>query len=1240
MKKSMVTIWLWCLALLGLLFNHAQAQSPSGGKIPIGERPPIDYTHLTTEDFEPGVLYVKFKAEAEGLFSSMLLQSERNQTIALGVKALDDLHQTYGVKEYRSVVYELYRDRNQNPEQVAKHKAWGFHLWFTLSFEAQDQVLNLVSALQALDLVEMAEPVFRKQPIHPLDIRPLDPKEWEAQDRMSPNDNHYGLQWGFKNTGQTIGGSPGLAGADIKAEQAWEVVTGNPAVIVAVIDDGIQFTHPDLSQNIWPGIGPGGNSTIPGNHGTHVAGTVAASTNNGMGVAGTAGGNGNGGSGVKVMSLDIFNPTHGLNNLQLNIYAADNGAAISQNSWGYTKSGVYNNIDLQGIDYFNANGGGSVMDGGITIFAAGNSNSSANWYPAFYSGAMAVASTTNQDKKSSFSNFGSWIDLAAPGSDIASTITNNGYAYMSGTSMACPHVSGVAALLLSYSPGTLTNQQLWNYLVDYTDNINSLNPSHSGLLGSGRLNAWASLEALMEDQGNSYTITVTSGPHGSISPSGTVNVPEGGNQTFAIQAEAGFVVEEVWVDGNSIGAVSSHTFNQVMQDHTLHATFTTAPQIILTASASEGGAISPSGQVSVTQGLNQTFVLSPHPGYVVGNLWIDEQAQGPLSSYTFTSVQQTHTIYAEFVPNPCYVTQLPYSESFNPSGIPNCWSSQSLQGGLHWQQGSFNGGLSGNNSYLYARATGNNAQTAELISPNFNFSQHSGIEVQFIHYYQHFRSSAAFSYSTDGGNQWIPVQTWTSSTSNPSTFNQSLSALSGQSNVLFKWTFLFEGGGSPNSGKSWSIDNFQISANGEPQSFTLTATSGIGGTVSPSGTLTLVEGSSQTFLIQPLSGYQVQDLVVDGQSLGALTQYTFSNINSDHTLHASFSLVEEEITHTLTATSGTGGTVSPSGILTLVEGSNQTFVIQASPGFEIEDVVVDGQSQGALTQYTFSNINSDHTLHASFAAVEQEEPEECVLTDLPYLQDFNQSNLPECWESEILSGSGNGWQVGTFSGGLSGSGGNYAFCNIAGNSLQVAALYSPTFDFTYYNAVQISFNHYYRHFRSSAEFSYSTDGGNSWTLLQTWTSTSSNPSTYTQSPAGLAGQSSVIFRWVFDFTGGGSPNTPKSWSVDNFQVTGTSLQQFASGEGITIPRVKPNLNFEIYPNPAYEKIHLKFDQDQAQVKIHILDGTGRILREIQWFSIERDTHYPISIENLPGGVLYLMLDNGSEKNTQKVIHLP
>src|SRR6056297_915766 len=175
-------------------------------------------------------------------------------------------------------------------------------------------------------------------------------------------------------------------------------------------------------------------------------------------------------------------------------YAADMGAHVSQNSWG--GGGESQSINYA-IYYFIANGGGAgtPMDGGVVIFAAGNDDvsSGASTWPAQYESAIAVASTDHNDVKSYFSNYGSWVDIAAPGSDILSCQPNDQYQTMSGTSMACPHVSGVAALIVSKFAGNITPSEVRSRLIDYTDNIDDENSSYVGQLGSGRLNAYASL---------------------------------------------------------------------------------------------------------------------------------------------------------------------------------------------------------------------------------------------------------------------------------------------------------------------------------------------------------------------------------------------------------------------------------------------------------------------------------------------------------------------------------------------------------------------------------------------------------------------------------------------------------------------------------------------------------------------------------------------------------------------------
>jgi subtilisin family serine protease len=323
-----------------------------------------------------------------------------------------------------------------------------------------------------------------------------------------PNDTSFGNMWGLHNVGQNIFGVNGVVDADIDAPEAWDQSTGSTSVVIAVIDTGTQYTHVDLSANMWintdeianNGIDDDGNGYIDdtrgwdcfsndndpndtNGHGTHTAGTIGAVGNNGLGVTGVC-------WTCKIMPLRFIGGGGGpiADAIEAIQYAVNNGARISNNSWG-----SYQYVQSL-ADAISA----AQSAGHLFVAGAGNDNNNNNnfpFYPASYghTSVISVAATTNTDARWSFSNYGSFsVDLGAPGHDILSTWPGNQLAWLSGTSMATPHVAGVAGLLLAKNP-TWTYTQIRDRIFQTVRPLASLN----GLVATnGMLNAGAALAPL------------------------------------------------------------------------------------------------------------------------------------------------------------------------------------------------------------------------------------------------------------------------------------------------------------------------------------------------------------------------------------------------------------------------------------------------------------------------------------------------------------------------------------------------------------------------------------------------------------------------------------------------------------------------------------------------------------------------------------------------------------------------
>jgi subtilisin family serine protease len=485
-----------------------------------------------------------------------------------------------------------------------KARQEGLHLWYVVRFSAEHSVEKVASDLAKLGEVSRVEFNRTLKRASQTKAVPLTEASFKAMRSSAKplkyNDPHLGLQWHMVNNGD-LAETKFIAGADVNVEKAWDLCAGDPSIIVAVLDEGVDFSHPDLKANMWVNEGEtwrstedndgngyvgdyygynfaAGNGIISTNgrydtgHGTHVAGVIAAANDNGIGISSIAGGTPEN-PGVKIMSCQIFSGALAgtvLDEVRAIKYAADNGAVILQCSWGYISGAANpydwtpqfsdddqwkqsNVLEFMALDYFVHNAGSpdGVIDGGIVVFAGGNESAPASSYPAAYPEFVSVAATAGDYTPAVYTNYGPGTTISAPGGDqdyyfeygegpntgaigcVLSTLPFNvtgsagplaGYGYMEGTSMACPHVSGVVALGLSYAAqlrrhvkaeevkellystarpiepfwNTETPKQFYKFVADLSQvHLSSMNlNNYKGKMGHGQVDAYAFLQAI------------------------------------------------------------------------------------------------------------------------------------------------------------------------------------------------------------------------------------------------------------------------------------------------------------------------------------------------------------------------------------------------------------------------------------------------------------------------------------------------------------------------------------------------------------------------------------------------------------------------------------------------------------------------------------------------------------------------------------------------------------------------
>ncbi|MCD4744993.1 MAG: S8 family serine peptidase, partial [Bacteroidales bacterium] len=765
-----------CFLTLGFLFTEINAQQSYTVKR--GERPSIDLQALPVDTYEKGILKIKLDESFTNQMDNNSVIVDKNGTVRFNISNIDQLNQQYGAKNFK----KLFECKAFSPKFSERHRAWGFHLWYTLYFDEKTDIKKLITAYENLAEVTIAEPEYKKEIIasEPISSQtkimgddPVSPPvDW------TPDDPSYNLQWHYHNTGQ----QSGTPDADIDLPEAWDIEKGNSSVIVCIEDGGVQYDHPDLSDNMWSGLGwdfVNNDATIePHYHGTHVAGTVAAETNNGTGVSGVAGGSGEN-DGVRLMSCQVFEGASSGGFHLAPIYAADNGACISQNSWTYTSPDSYDQSVLDAIDYFNANGGGSAMlNGGITIYAAANYNSSSHYYPAYYSGTFSVAATNNQDIKSYYSNYGTWVDISAPGGEtnsvtargVYSTDIGSSYQFLQGTSMACPHTSGVAGLIVSLAYGILTPTDVANIISSTTDDHYGVNLGYIGQLGTGRLNAY---QALLETQ--NYM-------------SGVLNP-----QTFTATPVSSSQINLAWTKNTSN--------NDVMVVWSLSSTIG-APVDGVTYTA---GQTIPGGGTVLYRGSNTSY---NHISLNAATTYFYKAFSYNAGNEYSSGKSANATTFCDAI------SSLPFTEDFSGGTLPVCWENiDNVGNGQIWQFNNPGGRTistsSAGNGFAILDSdnygSGDN-QDADLVTPLLDLSGYSTVNLYFEHYFMSYSgSSATLSYSINGGTSWFTIQTWTSSTSNPATFNQDLtSQVAGQLNVKFRWKYV------GSYGWYWAVDDISI----------------------------------------------------------------------------------------------------------------------------------------------------------------------------------------------------------------------------------------------------------------------------------------------------------------------------------------------------------------------------------------------------------------------------------------------
>lgn len=403
----------------------------------------------------------------EGIFP-VVVDNEGNERYILPGEITVQFKDTVSIEEQKKII------QNKNFTILREQYTSGY---YTLSLPAGKDIFEAIEELNALDEVRFAEP-----------------SSIGYNDALyMPDDSDFNKQWSLHNTGQT----GGTFGSSVNAPEAWNIELGKPEIVIAVIDTGVDFNHQDLKDNVLPHVPeedwdfadpdliPEPGTGLGGEHGTHCAGIIAAMDNS-IGIIGLA-------PRCTILPIRV--------DLQNGAYAnrADAINFVTSIASRYTHLIMSCSWRTRGDIAAIRDAIIKARDNNILVcFAAGNDDHDTDLsprYPGSMPEVLSVAATDHKDIRASFSNYGSSVDVSAPGVDIYSTLPGNRYGLKSGTSMSCPLVAGLAGLIWSKDP-SLTSQQVREIIENNCDNIDALNPTFEGKLGKGRINAYKALQAI------------------------------------------------------------------------------------------------------------------------------------------------------------------------------------------------------------------------------------------------------------------------------------------------------------------------------------------------------------------------------------------------------------------------------------------------------------------------------------------------------------------------------------------------------------------------------------------------------------------------------------------------------------------------------------------------------------------------------------------------------------------------